>query len=263
MILKYNQDASCCRGICLRQRIWLSYGNYLILSIDPNALLCELVWCMGHALGWFWTTVFYAPLFNALIWLYNGPAEQNLGVAIILLTLALRLCILPLTVLSERNKHIYDQVEAEIEDIERAYKNDEEQQKERIRELLRSRRVSPWARTASLGLQALVLVILYQVFMDGIRMNRFDVLYPGIMAPDFVFTNFLGTDLGKHSWFWATIVGVWLFIEISIEHRHRKEAITRAVHSAFGKIDLYLDFHGLFRHNRLNEKDVFQEQINK
>jgi len=183
---------------------------------------------MVHALSLFWTTFFYAPLFNALIWLYNGPAQQNFGVAIIMLTVALRIVIFPLTLLSERNKHVYAQVEAEIADIERAYKNDEEQQKERIRELLRSRHVSPWARTSSLFIQALVLIVLYQVFMSGIRMNHFDVLYPGVIAPDFVFTDFLGTNLGQRSWFWAAIVGVWLFLEISVEQRRHKEVVTKA-----------------------------------
>ncbi len=183
---------------------------------------------MGHALSWFWTTFFYAPLFNALIWLYNGPAEQNFGLSIILLTVALRIIIFPLTILSERNKHIYDKVEAEIADIEKAFKNDEEQQKERIRELLRSRNVSPWARTSSLFIQALVLVVLYQVFMSGIRMNHFEVLYPGVNAPDFVFTDFLGTNLGQPSWIWAAIVGIWLYLEITNEQRHRKEAVTKA-----------------------------------
>ena len=183
---------------------------------------------MGLAFSWFWTTFFYAPLFNALIWLYNGPAQQNFGVSIIMLTVALRIIIFPLTILSERNKHIYDKVEAEVADIEKAYKNDEEQQKERIRELLRSRHVSPWARTSSLFIQALVLIVLYQVFMSGIRMNHFNVLYPGVTAPDFVFTDFLGTNLGKPNWFWAAIVGVWLYLEITNEQRHRKEAVTKA-----------------------------------
>jgi len=184
---------------------------------------------MFHALSWFWTTCLYTPLFNALIWLYNGVAEQHFGWAIILLTVALRILLLPLSILSERNKHIYARVEEEIKEIERAFKNDAEQMKDRIRELLRRHRVSPWARTASLGLQALVLIVLYQVFMAGINMNNFDVLYPSVSAPDFVYTYFLGSDLGKRSWFWSAFVGVWLFLEISSEQRrHDKETITKA-----------------------------------
>lgn len=180
------------------------------------------------ALSWFWHNYFYAPLFNALIWLYNGPADQNLGVAVIMLTVALRIIMLPLAVLSERNKHIYAKVEEEIKEIEQIYKNDEEQQKDHIRLLLRERHVSPWSRVASIFLQALVLVVLYQVFMDGIRMNNFDVLYSSVDRPDIVFTNFLGWDLGKHSLFWAGLVGVWLFLEISSDQRRHKESVTKA-----------------------------------
>jgi YidC/Oxa1 family membrane protein insertase len=184
---------------------------------------------MAEALHSFWTTVFYAPLFNALIWLYNGPAQQNFGWAIILLTAGLRVVLLPLSILSERNKHIYAHVEKQIQEIERAFKNDAEEMKERIRELLRNHRVSPWARTSSLLIQALVLVVLYQVFMGGIRMNHFEVLYPSVPAPDFVFTVFMGTDLGKRSLLWAAIVGIWLFTEITLEQRrHDKDTITKA-----------------------------------
>lgn len=183
---------------------------------------------MLHALGWLWNTYLYAPVYNALIWLYNGPAEQNLGLSVIMLTLGLRLVILPLTVLSERNKHVYARVEEQVAEIERTYKNDEEQQKERIRELLKKHHVSPWSKSASLALQALVFILLYQVFMSGIRMNRFDVLYPWIDHPDIVFTNFLGTDLGKRSLLWSGIVGVWLYLEIAAEQRKHKETLTKA-----------------------------------
>lgn len=184
---------------------------------------------MAEALNWFWTTVFYAPLFNALIWLYNGPAQQNFGLAIVLLTAALRVALLPFSILSERNKHIYAHVENQIKEIERAYKNDAEEMKDRIRELLRTHRVSPWARTWSLLIQALVLVVLYQVFMGGIKMHHFEVLYSSVPAPDFVFTYFLGTDLGQRSWFWSAIVGIWLFLEITFEQRrHEKDTITKA-----------------------------------
>lgn len=183
---------------------------------------------MLHALSWFWTSYFYAPLYNALIWLYNGPAEQNLGVSVILLTVGLRLAILPLTVLSERNKHVYAKIEEQITEVERAYKNDPEQQKDRVRELLKEHHVSPWSKSLALVFQALVFIVLYQVFVSGISMNRFDVLYPGIEHPDFVWTQFLGTDLAKHSPFWAGAVGVWLYLEIMVDQRKRKETVTKA-----------------------------------
>jgi len=183
---------------------------------------------MMHPLVWFWESFFYAPLFNVLIWLYNGIADQNLGIAIILLTIAIRLLILPISIISERNKHIYVTVEKEILEIEKQYKNDPEKLKERIRELLRSRHVSPWSRVASLGLQALVLIVLYQVFMSGIKMSRFDSLYSWVDHPDIVFTNFLGVNLGARSWIGAALVGLWLYAEIAVDQKKHGENVTRA-----------------------------------
>jgi YidC/Oxa1 family membrane protein insertase len=183
---------------------------------------------MFHALGWFWENIFYAPLFNALIWLYDGPANDKLGIAVIYLTIGIRILILPVSILAERSKHIYAAVEKEILEIEKQHKNDPEIQKERIRELLRKRHVSPWSRVVSLGIQALVLIILYQVFMGGIRMNRFDALYPSVIHPDIVFPDFLGINLGKRSWIGAAVVAAWLYLEISHDQKKHAASVTKA-----------------------------------
>ncbi len=183
---------------------------------------------MLNALSWFWDKFLYAPLFNALIWLYNGPADQNLGAAVILLTIGIRLLILPVSILAERSKHIYVTVEEEILEIEKQHKNDPEIQKERIRELLRKRHVSPWSRVASLGLQLLVLIILYQVFMDGIKMSNFKALYPSVIHPDIVFTYFWGINLGARDWIGAAVIALWLYFEISHDQKKHGESVTKA-----------------------------------
>ncbi len=183
---------------------------------------------MLEFLGSWWHTLLYQPLLNVLIWLYNGLAAQNLGAAVILLTVGLRLLLLPFSILSERNKHVYAKIEKEITEIERHFKNDPEQQKERVRELLRTHHVSPWSRAWLLLFQFLVLVVLYQVFFGSIRPNSFNDLYPSVTRPDLVFTNFLGWDLAKRSYFWAALVGVWLFVEISFDQRRHKESLTRS-----------------------------------
>jgi len=183
---------------------------------------------MGALLHGWWDAFFYVPLLNVLIWLYNGPAGQNLGAAIILLTVGVRLLLLPFSFFSERSKHIYEKVEKKIVGIEREHKDDPELQKERIRELLREHGVSPWSRAWLLLLQLLVLVVLYQVFMGSIRTNRFDQLYPWVEHPDLVFTNFLWWNLSARSWFWSLLVGAWLYLEITADQRKHRENLTRS-----------------------------------
>ena len=54
-------------------------------------------------LATFWYLFLYQPLFNALIWIYSNIASGNLGWAVIWLTVFLRVVLLPLTFVSERN----------------------------------------------------------------------------------------------------------------------------------------------------------------
>ena len=72
-----------------------------------------------------WNDLLYQPVFNVLIWLYNNTAHQNLGWAVVYLTVFLRILLLPLTVIGERNKVRDEQVQEDIKKIERKLKSDE------------------------------------------------------------------------------------------------------------------------------------------
>jgi len=157
---------------------------------------------------------------NFLIWLYNGPAFGNLGVAIIYLTVFVRIALLPFTIVSERSKILYEKLGQKVKTIEHDFKNDPIQRNEIIRQTMREHRVSPWAKVVVLGVQALILVLLYQVFIGGIN-GKLGDLYFWVTRPDFINTNFLGFDLGQRTFFWSGLVGVVLFLEIYFDHRGR------------------------------------------
>ena len=111
-----------------------------------------------------WFTFLYQPLFNGLIWLYSNVAEQNLGWAVVWLTVFLRVLLLPLTIVSEMNKSKEEKAELESAKVAEAFKNDSVARKEEIRKVIKKYHISPWAKVASLGAQLLVLILLYQVF---------------------------------------------------------------------------------------------------
>jgi YidC/Oxa1 family membrane protein insertase len=175
-----------------------------------------------------WHEFLYIPLLNVLIWLYNGPAFENLGVAIIYLTIAIRIALIPFTIVSERSKLLYEKLGQKIDKIGQDFKNDHIQKKEAIRKVMREHRVSPWAKVMVLGVQALILVLLYQVFLGGIN-GKLGELYSWVDHPDFINTNFLGFDLGAtRTLFWSGLVGIVLFLEIFIDYRGRKGGLTKS-----------------------------------
>lgn len=175
-------------------------------------------------LGYVWTHYLYEPLLNVLILIYGTIARENLGVAIILLTIALRLILLPFTIIAHRSRRLYKNLDKKVESINRDFKDDSVAQKEQIRELLAKHRVNPWAKSVTIGIQALVLVLLYQVFLGGIN-RTFTNLYSWIYHPDFINTKFLGFELGVRSMYWALAVAIVLYLEISADQSKRKKLL--------------------------------------
>lgn len=171
-----------------------------------------------------WNVYLYQPLFNLLIWIYNNLTDRNLGWAVVIMTILLRIALLPFTLVNERNRVKNAELAEEIARLSKLYQSDPILRKEEIRKVLKQRRVQPWAKTIVLGIQALVLVLLYQVFLRGITGEKLlKFLYPSVGFPGVINTDFYGFDLGiPHNIFWAAIVGVWLLGEIYIDYRRRK-----------------------------------------
>lgn len=170
-------------------------------------------------MSFLWHTFLYNPLLNGLIALYNGPARQNLGVAIIELTVIIRILILPLTVVAIRARSRYELMQPELERIEDSYRNDSINRKMAIRTLLARHHIRPWAKAFIFGLQFIVLVVLYSVFVEAVRGGNFAGLYSWNQAPDFLNPMFFGSNLSAHSIVWAGVIGALLYFDIWLEQR--------------------------------------------
>ncbi len=177
-----------------------------------------------------WNEILYQPLFNVLIWLYNDVTNHNLGWAVILLTLALRVLLLPLSVIAEYNRVRNQELSQDIEKMNQDFKFDSILRKEQIRKLIKTRKVHPWAKTLGLALQLLVLVLLYQVFWRGITGEKLiTYLYDWVDFPGTINIMFYGFNLSaSHDIVWAGIVGLLMLVEIYLEVRRAKQAPTKS-----------------------------------
>ncbi len=201
-------------------------------SIQVRILASEL--CRGRdtnfmeILSYFWTYYLYIPLFNLLIWLYINYSLYNLGIAIVLLTLLIRIVLLPFTFLEERGKIISERLRFEVTEIKHDFASDPVKQKTLIRRLLKKRKIRPWAKAVVLGVQALVLVLLYQVFIGGINTEtKIHLLYPSIPKPDFINTHFLWFSVADRNLLASALVAGYLFAEIMIIAWERKGKLTK------------------------------------
>ena len=176
----------------------------------------------------FWQYYLYIPLFNFLVWLYLNYSIYNLGIAVIILTIILRIVLLPFTILTERGKIISQNLKREVKQIEKDFATDPVKKKLAVRMLLKKKKIRPWAKAVVLMVQALVLVLLYRVFLGGINTEeKLHLLYPGIPRPDFINTKFLWFDIGQRDLLIPGIVAGYLFGTILINFWERKNHITK------------------------------------
>jgi YidC/Oxa1 family membrane protein insertase len=113
---------------------------------------------------------FFEIFSGALAFFY--AVARNYGVAIILLTIAVRLVLLPLSLKQLRSMREMQRIQPEIKKIQAKYKGDRQKLNEEMMKLYKEHGVNPLAGCLPLLSQAIVLIPLFQVL-------RFPLKYMG------------------------------------------------------------------------------------
>ena len=69
---------------------------------------------------------FYQPIFNVLVWIYNILPNHDLGLAIIILTLIIRLILFPLAQKQIRSQRSLTKLQPKIEELKLQYKDNKD-----------------------------------------------------------------------------------------------------------------------------------------
>ncbi len=148
----------------------------------------------------FFYEILYRPLFNALIILYNYLPLHDVGIAIVLLTILIRLILFPLFHKSARDQAIIQRLAPKVKEIQDTHKKDKEKQARALMELYREHRVNPLSGFLLILLQLPILIALYQVFLKGFSANSLAALYSFVTQPSSFGHYFLGfIDLTKRN----------------------------------------------------------------
>ena len=160
--------------------------------------------------------IFYRPLANALIFLTGFVPGHDVGIAIILLTLLVRLILFPFSHRSLFTQLKMKELEPEIAKIKEETKNRAEEQGRRMMELYRRHGVSPFSGCLTLLVQLPILIALYQVFLYGIDFNAIQ-LYSFLARPEFIQMKFFGIlNLAERSWPLALVAAGSQFLQMKL-----------------------------------------------
>ena len=165
------------------------------------------------------TTIFnqflYQPLFNLLVFFYNVIPGHDFGVAIILITLLIRIVLFPVSKKGVKSQKALSELQPKIKELQKKHKNKEEQAQQMMK-LYKEHKVNPVSGCLPLLIQFPILIALYRALIDILKNsnNLSSILYPFVKNPGTLNTFFLGViDLAVPSIFLAVLTGVFQFIQ--------------------------------------------------
>ncbi|MFH0818493.1 MAG: YidC/Oxa1 family membrane protein insertase [Patescibacteria group bacterium] len=113
----------------------------------------------------------YKPIFNALFYLYHVIPGGDLGVSIILLTIAIKGLLFWPSLSSLKAQKSLQDTQPQIEIVKAKYKDDKEEMGRQLMKVYQDNKVNPFASCLPLLIQLPILIALYRVFFQGLQID--------------------------------------------------------------------------------------------
>lgn len=159
-----------------------------------------------------WDTLLYKPFINLLAVLIDVVPFGDVGIAVIILTILVKIALFPLTKASIKSQEKMALLAPEINKIKKSGKTKEEQAKETF-EIYKKHKTNPFSGCLIILIQIPIIFALYYVFLKGISFEPTS-LYSFVKVPENVNMMFLGIlDLGSKSAFLALLAGITQYLQ--------------------------------------------------
>jgi YidC/Oxa1 family membrane protein insertase len=164
----------------------------------------------------FFTIVFYQPLYNGLIFLFNIIPWANAGLVVILFTIFVKLVIFPLSIKATYAQMEMKEIEKDLKAIKEKYKDNKEQQTLKTVELYKEKNINPFAGFVVLIVQLPIIIALYRIFLkSGLPVINTAMLYSFVHVPAYInMAFFYISDVSGKSVSLAILAGISTYFQI-------------------------------------------------
>lgn len=169
-------------------------------------------------IGDLFSTLIFEPLYNGLIGLVGIIPGGDVGFAVILLTIAVKLILFPLSLKAVRTQLLMRELQEPLKALQEKYKNDRQQQGVAILALYREKGVNPFSSILLLFIQLPIIFGLYWVFFKGgLPEIHYEWLYDFMREPAVISMMFLGlVDMAGRSLVLSFLAGATQFIQAKL-----------------------------------------------
>lgn len=172
----------------------------------------------------FFKVVLYYPMFNLLVFFYN--LIPDIGVAIILVTIIIKIIIWPLSKKSIKSQKAMQTIQPKLEELKIQYKGDQQALAKATMELYKKEGVSPFSSCLPLLIQLPIMISVFYAFRNGLVNTNFDFLYSFVKNPGTINATMFGfLDLSKPQWVLGLLAGIAQFFQSRMLMQKKKEKL--------------------------------------
>lgn len=117
-------------------------------------------------MGNFFHLVLYEPLINALLFLVKIIPGHDLGIAIIIFTIIIRLILYIPSLSSIKSQRQMQEIQPKMDALKAKYKDNREEYSRQLMKFYKENKVNPFSSCLPLLIQLPILYILFQVFLN-------------------------------------------------------------------------------------------------
>lgn len=172
-------------------------------------------------MSYLWHTIFFDPVYNSLVYFIDVVRGGDVGIAIILTVVLVKIIILPLSLKAARTQMVMREIQPKLNEIKEKFKDQRETQALKTMEIFREAKVNPFSSILLLFIQIPIIIALYFSVARGggvpLPDINIDLLYSFIHIPETVNMMFLGfVDIAAKSFPLALMAGVTQFIHTKL-----------------------------------------------
>ena len=168
-------------------------------------------------MSYIWHTFFFNPIYNGLVFFIDTVPGGDVGIAIVCITILVKLILLPLSVSAARTQKVMREIEPQLKDIREKHKNNREELAKATMDVYKEAGLRPFSSIFLLFLQIPIIFALYWSVYRGGGVPLPDInaalLYSFVAVPEGVNMLFLGfIDIAAKSLPLAALAGITQFI---------------------------------------------------
>ncbi|XLQ20637.1 MAG: YidC/Oxa1 family membrane protein insertase [Candidatus Moraniibacteriota bacterium] len=161
----------------------------------------------------------YQPIYNILIGLYD--IFGDFGIAIIVMTIAIKLLLVPLSKKQIESQKEMQELQPKIKELQKKYKDDKEQLSKKTMALYKEHKINPAAGCLPLIIQMIIFITMYRVIINLAENDALTIhaenLYSFIPVPEVINGMFLGImNLAEPSILLAVITAAAQFYQLKM-----------------------------------------------